>query len=405
MQRIIVFLTILLFTNSFFSQKIEIPAESFPFYDVIEWKGQGALLMNRDPNSSNAKINLTFVSNENSLTWKSTVNCSGKNTYFISSENSRYNYFFDNLTSENGKFSYSQVAPSGYVKFKEDDIYYHIKKTIPIEYENMEVVDIVTTDKALLYIFKYHDKKNKKVIDILVSMTHNNFILYTGILGETTEETLKSNPDFGWEYIGFTGEQIYFSAKGISNKKNGTFIKEFTTRVEPKQSFFIEDINEKFESFQNVGYGVTGKNYFKHEGFVGKSVITNINAKFYLSGYVINGGVYEFKTYELKDNKWELKSQFATKIPMNKKISSFGVYPLNEGLIFKVDNNLVFLSFTENYKHNVIGFKPELVYNPSALLTNEIGVKESFVINDRVLFFDRGQLGKKSVVIFEFKLK
>jgi len=40
---------------------IDIPAESFPFYDLVEWKGNGAFLMNRDQSWKSMKGYLTFV--------------------------------------------------------------------------------------------------------------------------------------------------------------------------------------------------------------------------------------------------------------------------------------------------------------------------------------------------------
>jgi hypothetical protein len=250
-----------IFQGLIFAQSvIDIPAESFPFYDLVEWKGNGAFLMNRDQSWKSMKVYLTFVGKQSTSTlmWKESFNPVTKTSYLISGENARYIYFLDNLTMIDGKYAYSQINTAGTVKSSATDLFYAVKKLFPMTQEDLTLIDIVNTDKALIHVFRYHNKKEKKYIDIAASMTHHNLTVYTGIIGETSELAIKDKLTNGWFFVGSTNEQIYFATRDNQKKKDGFTIKEFNTRVESKISLFLPDLDGKFDLIENVGFGTDG---------------------------------------------------------------------------------------------------------------------------------------------------
>ena len=79
------------------AQTFEIDTKKHPYYDVLEWKGLGALLLSKDPNGATKQTNITLVGNEQNTIWDQKFNPKTPEFYFISSENARYVYFLDNL--------------------------------------------------------------------------------------------------------------------------------------------------------------------------------------------------------------------------------------------------------------------------------------------------------------------
>ena len=101
---------------STFAQQFEIPAEKYPFYSILEWKGRGSILLNREPTGITKKVNLTLVGNQSTSIWQESFNPRGKDFYFISSENTRYTYFLENLNPELGKIFMHQLNSAGNMK-------------------------------------------------------------------------------------------------------------------------------------------------------------------------------------------------------------------------------------------------------------------------------------------------
>ena len=66
----LIFIGVLIFSSSsVFSQTIEIPPVAHPFFDVIEWKGMGALLLSKDPNGTSKQVNITLIGEEVTSIW------------------------------------------------------------------------------------------------------------------------------------------------------------------------------------------------------------------------------------------------------------------------------------------------------------------------------------------------
>ncbi len=388
---------------------IDIPAESFPFYDLVEWKGNGAFLMNRDQSWKSMKVYLTFVGKQSTSTlmWKESFNPVSKTSYLISGENARYIYFLDNLTMMDGKYAYSQVSTAGTVKSSATDLFYAVKKLFPMTQEDLTLIDIVNTDKALIHVFRYHNKKEKKYIDIAASMTHHNLTVYTGIIGETSELAIKDKLTNGWFFVGSTSEQIYFATRDNQKKKDGFTIKEFNTRVESKISMFLSDLDGKFDPIENVGFGTDGKNYLKNENSIEKSVLKHINGKFYLSGIKNEGSSKDLQSYVFNQDKWELIGHSV--ISASKQTVKLGVMPLNEGLAIKLENVtqpiVKMIPFDKTLEVISTNYLPRLLYNPSRFIFDESKSDFIFKLQNRVYTFNLGQLNKTGNVKFEYQVK
>lgn len=400
-----VFYLFLFYHTFLFSQSIEIPASVFPYSDVIEWKGMGAILVDKDQTGTTSKTNLTLVSSQATPIWKESYYPSGKESFYITSENARYIYFLDNILLNNGKCSYSQINPAGNIKSATIDIYYQLKKIRPFEMSDINLVDIVTTEKALVFIFRYVDKKDKKVIDYAFSMTHNNLTTYVGIIGETPELAIKDKLTNGWKYIGYSGDQIFFATRDEVNKKKGFTVKAFTPRIEGQTALFIPMLDNTTELLVNTDFGATGKNYIKHDNDIENSILINFNSKFYLTTISAEGSNRNLKNYVFVEGKWELMHANFT-LPASKDPLKLGVQALNQGLAVKVENagksQVVLVPFAKEQSLLVTDYQASMLFDPSRFTTSEH--KGAFVslLPTRTLFFERNQLNKTGVVKFEY---
>ena len=52
------------------AQSFEIPALKQPYYDILEWKGIGALALSHDLTLTQKQVDLTIVSGEGKSTWQ-----------------------------------------------------------------------------------------------------------------------------------------------------------------------------------------------------------------------------------------------------------------------------------------------------------------------------------------------
>ena len=271
----------------------------------------------------------------------------------------------------------------------------------------MTLIDIINTDKALIHVFRYHNKKDKKYIDIAASMTHHNLTVYTGIIGETSEQALKDKLTNGWFFVGSTNEQIYFATRDNQKKKDGFTVKEFNTRVESKISTFLPDLDGKFDLIENVGFGTDGNNYLKNENSIEKSVLTHINGKFYLSGIKNEGSSKDLQSYVFNQDKWDLIGH--SSISATKQTLKFGVMALNEGLAIKLENTIQpvvkLIPFDKTMEVISTNYLPQLLFNPSRFIFDENKSDFIFKLQNRVYTFNLDQLNKTGNVKFEYQVK
>jgi hypothetical protein len=396
-------------TSLSFSQNIEIPQEEYPFYSIIEWKGIGGILMQRDPTFSTRKINLTLASTETTLTWKQSFNPKDKDAFYIASENARYVYFLDNieLTSD-GKYFYSQLNSAGNVKSSSSSLLTTFKKLGNFELSDIELIDIVTTDKALVHIFRHSDAKTKTYTDIAITMTHHNLINYAVIIGQTPFDVIKDNLASTWNYIGNTGDQIYFAARDNQSKQKGWTVKQFNSKAQFIETRFIPIADLQFQTTQKTPFSNSGAYYLKRkDAETEQGTLTHFEGHFYLSGITNKDNQLSYTIAKLTDNKWvEINKQILNSFKNNAKESiKIGIYPLNEGLAVhfedKMNNQVVLLPFDQKSEKIVTKFEENMIFNPSRFVLKEHVGEFAVILQDRYLFFDQSQIMNKGNVIFE----
>jgi len=58
-----------LITTSLCAQPIEIKEAGHPYFDIVEWKGMGGLLLSKDPSGNSKQINITLVGDHPTSIW------------------------------------------------------------------------------------------------------------------------------------------------------------------------------------------------------------------------------------------------------------------------------------------------------------------------------------------------
>ena len=403
MKNFLTFLALALGLNAS-AQVFEIPAQRFPFTDIIEWKGQGAILMCKDPNKTTRQIDITLVGNQETSIWEEKFTPKNEKFYYITSENARYVYFLDNLELENGKVYFSQLNSAGNMKTTNVSFTAGFRKLGITTMDDLEVINIVVTDKALVHHFRYKDKKNKSIKEFAGFITHHNMLPYVAELGSTKDVDLK-NEDIGlWDYIGFTGDQIYFAARTLESKKKGWTVKEFTSKGKYASTLFLEAPTDLI-AIENTGFGTTGKYYLKEKYTMDKGLLVNINDKFYMLGGRRDASSAELVLYEMKGAEWEELNTMKLNYFIEKKALKLGVYPLNEGIGYHLDHNgydkasIIYFKKGESAPHN--SFTERTIYNPTSVFNEKEKTEFTVTLPGAELRFDTGQLNTGSAAKFE----
>lgn len=385
------------------AQEFEVEAQAHPYYDIIEWKGQGAILMSRDPNGTTRKIGLTLVGNQTSSIWDESFTPRDEEFYYISSENARYVYFLDNLELDEAKVYFTQLNEAGNKKTTNVSLKSVLKQVGVDDYNELELINIVVTDKALVHHFRYEDKKEKQVKEIVTFITHHNLLPYAAELGSTPIEDLKKEDVGHWDYVGFTGDRICFAARGITEKKKGWNVKEFTSKGKFTNSLFIEAPAD-YLPMQNIGFGTTGKYYLKDQETTEKGMVCFINEKFYMVGGERENSGARLVLYEWSEGEWKEVNRMELNYFLEKKPLKLGLYPMNEGIAYHLDHNgydkasIITFEERELSSHNT--FTERTIYNPSSVFNRKEKHEFMVTLPGIVLTFDTNQLGKEGPVKF-----
>lgn len=389
------------------AQEIEIEAAATPYVDIIEWKGMGALLISK-PGGGSRQINLTLVGNQATSIWDQKFTPKNEEYYYISSENARYVYFLDNLELVDGKVYFSQLNAAGNVKSTSAEVGAAVKKLGSYDYNDLRLVNVVVTDKALVFHYRTDDKKNKSVREFAVFMTHHNFLCYAVELGEIPELALKDENIGYWEYTGFTDDQIYFAARDFKNKSKGWSIKEYTSKGKEVSSFFMGAPSADLLMIENIGFGTTGKYYLKTEHKTEKGLLTYINGKFYLvGGQRASASGAELTLFVHEGGEWKEINDMQLNYFIDKKSLQLGIYPMNEGIGYHLDHNgynkVSLIAFTRQKETAHNDFTGRTVYNPSSVFEQKEKTEFNVILPGKLLVFDTQQLGKPGAVKFELK--
>lgn len=390
------------------AQKFTIPMVDHPFIDVIEWKGMGAILMSKDPTMTTPQINLTLVGDSEVSIWDQKIRPKNEDYYYLSSENARYVYFLDNLDLDGGKVYFNQLNSAGNVKTTSVSISSAIKKLGAYDYNKLELINVVVTDKALVHHFRYDDKKEKCVREFATFMTHHNMICYAVELGAIPTADLKDENIGQWNYIGFTEDEIYFAARGYSSKKKGWTTRSFSSKGKEIGGTFL-DAPSDLLPIENIGFGTTGSYYLEEKHVVERGLLAQINGNYYMMGAEKRDAGAALVLHIFEEGEWKELNTMNLNYFIENKNLKLGIYPMNEGLGYHLDHNgynkvsIVYYEPGQSSPHN--DFSTLAIVNPSSVLYPK--KKAEFTVNlpNSVLVFNTDQLGKEGEVEFEFKEK
>lgn len=405
-MRIVTLLFGLLASFSLIAQSFEILSKKDPFYDIIEWKGMGAMLMSKDPQGISKQINLTLIGDATNSIWDQKFTPKNSEFYYLSSENARYVYFLDNLElNEQGKVYFSQLNSAGNIKTTSISIGNAIKKLGGYDYNKLDLINVVVTDKALVHHFRYVDRKAKLVREFATFITHHNFLCYAVELGTVSNEKMKDDRFGQYHYIGFTGNEIYFAIRDYLNKKSGWTVKSYTSKGKPLQSTFLPAPTDLLP-IENIGFGTSGSYYLNNKNSVEYGILSQINNHFYLIGAQRNSTSAKLVLFTYEEGDWKEVNQMNLNYFIENKTLKLGVYPMNEGLGYHLDHNgynkVSLISFTPNvsYAHN--DFSARTVANPSSVFYPKKKEEFTVTLSGKILYFNTNQLGSTSVT-FELK--
>jgi hypothetical protein len=390
-----------------FSQVFEVPAGTRPYEDIIEWKGMGSILMSSDPNTK--QVNLTLANSELKSVWDQKFIPKHEKYYYISSENARYVYFLDNLQLDGGKVYFNQLNSAGNVKSTSVSISSAVKSIGVSDYNDLELINCVVTDKALVHHFRYHDKGSKAIVDIATFITHHNFLCYPVVLGSVPEANMKEEHIGNWEYVGFTDDQICFAARDYQNKNSGWSVKEYTSKGKDLKGYFINGPKDLIP-IENIGFGTTGKYYLNERYSVERGLLTYINNQFYMVGGQRKSETgAEITLFKLVDNKWVDINRMNLNYFIEKKNLKLGIYTMNEGVGYHLDHNgynkVSLISFAPQKETAHNDFTERTIFNPSSVFERKEKEEFNVILPTGLLTFNTGQLGKEGAVEFEFKGK
>lgn len=389
------------------AQTFEIPSvDKNVFYDIMEWKGMGSLLMSRDPLGNTKQITLTLVTDTKTSVWDQKFNPKSEEFYYIASENARYVYFLDNLNLDDGKVYFSQLNSAGNIKSTSVAVGAAVKKIKNIDYNDLELINVVVTDKALVHHFRYEDKSTKSVVEFATFITHHNFLCYAVELATIPKANFKDENIGSWDYIGFTGDEIFFAARDVIGKKKGWSVKSFSSKGKEMSNMFIDAPDHELISVENIGFGTTGKHYLKTDKMNDRGLLAQINGSIYLLGGKRGTGSATLELFKYEAGEWKLLNQMQLNYFIENKALKLGIYPMNEGIGYHLDHNgynkVSMISFDKKTEVAHNSYTEKTVYNPSAVFN--LKEKSEFTVSlaTEIQYFNTEQLGKEGAVTFEF---
>jgi hypothetical protein len=388
-----------------FAQQFTIPKTTQPFYNIIEWKGMGAMLMSKDPSGNNNQLYLTLVADKDKSVWEQQIAPpKGTNYHYIASENARYVYFLRNLNPENGKIYFEQLNSAGNVKNTNVSLS-SVIKSLGYEVTDLQLKNVVVTDKALVHHFRHYDKKEKLYTDIATFITHHNMLVYAAKLGTIKEDDLNSGRSNHFQYIGFSEDEIYFANYATKKEGKGWDIIKFNSKGKEIAREFIRNQADKFTTFQTTGYGTNGAYYLGTEKDMQNGLVTRHNGSYYFTILNTSNNAQTLELHQLVEGEWKKLNQHQLSTN-NKKSFSVGIYPLNEAMTYKISGgdlgNKTLALFLDGKTATLNNFSEESIYNPSRALIDDKKGLFAVKLSTGELFFDKQQLKNGVTMEFEF---
>ncbi len=392
-----------------YAQKFEIPPLKQPYYDILEWKGIGALALSRDLSLTQKQVDLTMVSGDGKSAWQQVYNPMAKETFFISEDGGKYAYFLENLELKDNKVFIHQLSAAGNIKVMNLNFLTPLKRLGSFSPSDLYLTDIITTEKALLWMFKHRDKD--KLTTIAVSMTHHNFNMYAFVVSENVISSSKIEDQISWYVAGEKGENILFAARLHAGKEAGWKVKEYNPKGVMISERVLEQQKTNFIAHTRVGFGRRGSALLKRSEPNEKGTLVFANGDYFVGGIEMNGTVANLITYKM-DNKengkeWIKVCESPCANYNVKKDLEVGCFRMEEGIGWYVNSAKSeghFHSFTSG-SGIVSGSIDQATSNPSRLLTAEFPSKFVVELNTKWLVFDTKQFPTKNSLTFEYVQK
>lgn len=388
------------------AQTFEIPAGAVPFYRVLEWKGQGAILMSRDPSFNQKQVHLTLVGNDGKSVWQEQFSPNEATEFFyISEDGGRYAYFLEQLELKGGKVYFHQLNIAGNIKSNNVNFTTALKKVGDFQPDDLRLVDIVTTEKALVYLFTHTDKSTDKRTTIAVAMTHHNFLAYATIVSENVTASSKVEDQVSWYIAGESGESFVYAARTHAGKDAGWLVKQFSVKgeLQSQQNYGAEGLS--FTEHERVGFATRGSALLNRVEPKEKGTLLVNNGIYYVGGIEVSGTTAKLATYAWKDKSWKLVASSPISSFNPKKTVQAGYFPMKEGIGWYVKSGVAeghFHSFT-NATGIVSGVANQQMDNPSRLLTDQFAGKMIVGLPTKWLLFDPKLLPASSKTTAQLK--
>lgn len=371
------------------AQSFEIPGEKYPFSKAYDWSGEGLLLMNDDPSHQTNQKFLTFIGDEERTLWQETFVPKAENPIFLASSGARYVYFMDQMALDFGKFTVYQLNNAGNMKTKTVNYQVAMKK-LGYDVNDLELIDIQVTDKALVHLFETYDKSTKTNVLIGGFMTHHNFLPYVAEIGRWVEEENRVY------YGGYEGDQIGFYQNIQRDKKVGIEFWYMNSKGEKNGAEFVETPQVTLPiSFNEYGY--CGANSLKNKMHAAKVLAS------------FQGGIWQFAfdnnglVLGVLDKKMIAKKSSLTSVPKGKKGYELGLYRMREGMLLVNEGKGHFLA--KDQEHKSKSYSIPSFFNPSRALTETKASAWVFEAKEHWIFLDPTNMGKTGNLPLELSTK
>ncbi|MFT5777698.1 MAG: hypothetical protein ACI837_000646 [Crocinitomicaceae bacterium] len=408
----ILIIVVSLLTFQGISQDFSIPVKDHPHYNLIEWRGNGGLLMSRSHKEFMQQINLTLIADKEEGMWDQKFNPKTREPFYLSSENARHVYFLDFLDLQNnGKQSFNQINFGGGVKLDIADIGIKLKRLgVEYDYNKFELLNCAVTDKALVSHYRYYDKKEKETYEYATFITHHNFAVYPIQLGYVHRDKISDGKAGQWQYAGFKDELAYFAWREVKTDIDGWIVRGFSAKGELEEDIFL-NAPKNLIQVVDIGFGPVGKYYLPEDRrTLETGLVSVINDKFYVLVAMERNGGTELVLSELADDDetWiEINSKkfdYNPEFPIN-----LGIYPITEGITYHFEHNGLDVASILHFDKEREGLEKEFdeysIYNLSSLLYEKKDTEFMTGLDSMKLTCDMTQFLKVGGIRFEHREK
>lgn len=393
------------------AQGFGIPLKTHPYYNLIEWKGRGGLLMARSPKDILNQIELSLVGDQQIGLWDQKFNPKLRDAHYISTTGANHIYFLDELDlKDNGKATYNQINGAGNIKSMVLNVGIKVKAMKgEYDYNTFELIDANITEKAFVYQHRYFDKKNKEYHELAVFMTHHNLACEVIELGYYDVKNFEKGLVGQWQFAGFKGEEIFYAQRVKKNDVLGWTVRSFDYKGELIEDHFLFE-PENVVMFENIGYGTTGKYHTNNpaRNALEKGVVSFMNDEFHVTVLMERNGGHEIVLLRQDDEEWEeLNSVKVGAVDTEIDQVRLGAYPIEEGITYRYKHNGIdkvgILYFEAGKEGHQEDFTEVSVYNPSRLLIDH--EKDEFVtkVGDKILSCDLKQFKMSGGINFKHR--